>query len=431
AGYAAWLMLGLAAVLLLPRLLALPLRAGRAYPLYGLHFGLHRLVRSSSNSKFFNNLFGDSSAIVHYLAALGYRFTALQQTGSNFGMAQMQDHPGLCEVGSGTMVSDGMHLVNAEIGAQVFRLGTARLGAATFCGNALIVPTGARLGDNCLLATKALVPTTGPVHSGVGLLGSPAFAIPRSVRRDSNFDHFKQPAVLAQRLRLKNRHNAVSMLGFVASGFARAAMLALLWWLLQPLRLLDGPMATALLVSLGLVGTLALMVVQDNLVRGWRPLQPRTCSIYEPYFWFHERTWKLGLGSDHPALAVLAGTPLRGLVWRLMGMRVGRQLFDDGCAAPEKSLVALGDHCTLGAMATLQSHSLEDGVFKSDHVTLGDGCTVGANSYVHYGTVLGQGCQVLADAFVMKGEHLAAGAVWAGNPARVHTQAQAQAQARG
>ena len=418
ASYGAWLLLGLAAVVLLPRLLGPALQAGRVYPLYGLHFGLHRLVRSSSNSKFFNNLFGDSSAVVHYLAALGYRFIGLQQTGSNFGMSQQQDHPGLCEVGSGTMVSDGLHLVNAEIGSQVFRLGVARLGAANFCGNALIVPTGARLGDNCLLATKVLVPTTGPVRSDTGLLGSPAFAIPRSVRRDSSFDHFRQPAVLAQRLRLKNRHNLLTMLAFVASGFARAALLALLWWALQPLRALDGPLANAVFALLGLAASLAMLVVQDGLARGWRPLQPHTCSIYEPYFWFHERTWKLGLSSDQPLMAVLAGTPLRGLVWRLMGMRVGRQLFDDGCAAPEKSLVAVGDHCTLGAMATLQSHSLEDGVFKSDRVHVGSGCTVGANSYVHYGTDLGPGCRVLPDAFVMKGEQLAPGAVWAGNPAR-------------
>lgn len=418
AGYGVWLVAGLAAVVLLPRLLAQPLQAGRIYPLYGLHFGLHRLVRSSSNSKFFNNLFGDSSAVVHYLAALGYRFVGLQQTGSNFGMSQQQDDPRLCEVGRGTMVSDGLHLINAEIGSQAFRLGTARLGAANFCGNALILPTGARLGDNVLLATKVLVPTSGPVRSDTGLLGSPAFAIPRSVRRDGRFDHFRQPGVLAQRLRLKNRHNALSMAAFVASGFGRAALLAVLWWALGPLRLIDGPLAIALFALLGLAAGLAWMVLQDGLARGWRPLQPQTCSIYEPYFWFHERTWKLGLSSDQPLMAMLAGTPLRGLLWRLMGMRVGRQLFDDGCAAPEKSLVALGDHCTLGAMATLQSHSLEDGVFKSDHICVDDGVTVGANSYVHYGTQLGAHCRVLPDAFVMKGEQLAPGTVWAGNPAR-------------
>ncbi len=418
ASYAAWLLLGLAAVVLVPRLLATLLHTGCVYPLYGFHFAVQRLLRSASNSKYFNNLFGDSSAIVHYLAALGYRFPELQQTGSNFGMAQEQDHPALCEMGSGTMVSDGIHLVNAEIGSQVFRLGATRLGAANFCGNALIFPTGAQVGDNCLLATKVLVPTSGPLRSGVGLLGSPAFEIPRSVRRDIRFDHFKQPTVRARCLRLKNRHNALTMLGFVASGFARAGLLALLWWLLQPLSVLNGPFALAMFSLAGLACSLLFMMAQDSMARGWRPLRPQTCSIYEPYFWFHERAWKLSLNSDHPLMALLAGTPLRGLVWRLMGMRVGRQLFDDGCAAPEKSLVTVGDHCTMGAMAMLQSHSLEDGVFKSEHVTVGNGCTVGASSFVHYGTVLGSGARVLPDAFVMKGEQLNAASLWAGNPAR-------------
>ena len=31
----------------------------------------------------------------------------------------------------------------------------------------------------------------------------------------------------------------------------------------------------------------------EHLVRGLRRLQPQLCSIYNPYFWWHERYWKL------------------------------------------------------------------------------------------------------------------------------------------
>ena len=40
---------------------------------------------------------------------------------------------------------------------------------------------------------------------------------------------------------------------------------------------------------------------------GFHRLVPRFCSIYEPYFWRHERLWKLGLGY----LPVFNGTPFK------------------------------------------------------------------------------------------------------------------------
>ena len=52
---------------------------------------------------------------------------------------------------------------------------------------------------------------------------------------------------------------------------------------------------------------------------------------------------------------------------------------------PEKTLVTIGDDCTLNAEVTIQCHSQEDGAFKSDHIRIGDGCTLGVGAFVHYG----------------------------------------------
>ena len=54
------------------------------------------------------------------------------------------------------------------------------LGPHNFLGNGIVYPAGGRTGDNCLLATKVAVPLDGPVRTGVGLLGSPCFEIPRT-----------------------------------------------------------------------------------------------------------------------------------------------------------------------------------------------------------------------------------------------------------
>jgi carbonic anhydrase/acetyltransferase-like protein (isoleucine patch superfamily) len=111
------------------------------------------------------------------------------------------------------------------------------------------------------------------------------------------------------------------------------------------------------------------------------------------------------------------GTPFKNVLWRLLGAHVGRRVFDDGCNMPERSLVTLGDECTLNAGSSVQCHSQEDGGFKSDRIVLGDRVTVGVAGWVHYGVTMGDGSFLEPDAFLMKGEQVPPFTRWGGNPA--------------
>jgi hypothetical protein len=108
---------------------------------------------------------------------------------------------------------------------------------------------------------------------------------------------------------------------------------------------------------------------------------------------------------------------MKGAIWRLLRVRVGPRLFDDGCAIPERTLVSIGSNCSLNVRTVIQCHSMEEGIFKTDRTTLGAGCTVGVNAFVHYGVTMGEGTVLEADSFLMKGGRTAPGSVWAGNPA--------------
>ena len=112
------------------------------------------------------------------------------------------------------------------------------------------------------------------------------------------------------------------------------------------------------------------------------------------------------------------GTPFKNIIWRMLGVRVGRRVFDDGCDMPEKTLVSIGNDCTLNAASIIQCHSQEDGAFKSDRITIGAGCTIGVGAWVHYGVTMGDGVVLAPDSFLMKGEEVAPYAEWGGNPAR-------------
>lgn len=413
---------GLIFILTVPRLLNLFLKPDKVYPLYGVHYSLQRMMSGISNAGIYKNLFGDSSYIVHYLKALGYDLNKVVQTGSNFGPAVGHESPFLSSVGSGTMASDGLNMMNADFTSTSFRLSRVSVAGRNFLGNDITFPIGARVGENCLLGTKVMVPIDGPTRSDVGLLGSPPFEIPRSVQRDAQFDEAQLEEAKKSQLPAKNRYNVVSM----------ALFLALRWFLLYAATLAGAVAVSAhgyigvLAVSAAMLGfmlfsTLFTIVVERS-VMAFRPLKPEYCSIYDHYFWQHERLWKLLTG------APFGGTPFKSMFMRLLGTKVGTRLYDAGCGIPEKTLVTIGDDCALNEGTVLQGHSLEDGTFKSGRIVLGDRCTVGVEAFVHYGVTMHDDSTLAADAFLMKGEEVAENTTYVGNPAREVSSPQADPQ---
>ena len=101
----------------------------------------------------------------------------------------------------------------------------------------------------------------------------------------------------------------------------------------------------------------------DRLSTSFQALKPQECSIYDPYFWFHERYWKMM--TTAALLKPLDGTPFKSFALRLHGMKIGKRVFDDGSDMTERSMITIGDDCTLNMGSIIQPHSQEDGGFKS------------------------------------------------------------------
>ncbi|MGV9245792.1 Pls/PosA family non-ribosomal peptide synthetase [Streptomyces sp. NPDC003710] len=406
-------VIGLAALFIGPRLLNLVIKPDKVYPLYGFQYGAQRAIALMTNIHFFTWLFGDSSYIVHYLRGLGYDLTNVEQTGSNFGTEVVQESPFQVSIGRGTMVADGLSIVNADFSSTSFRVSRATIGPHNFIGNNIAFPAGARTGDNCLLATKVMVPLDGEIREGVGLLGSPSFEIPRSVERDSRFDHLRSGAELRRRLAAKNRYNLRSMALLLGVRWLHAFALTALGLAFLNLYGALGYLLIAVYLAFTLGFTAVYYAVVERCIARFRRLRPQLCSIYDPYFWWHERLWKV----PERYLMVFNGTPFKNLLWRMLGVRIGRRVFDDGCHVTERTLTAIGDDCTLNIGTKIQCHSQEDGTFKSDRTTLGAGCTLGVAAHVHYGVIVGDNAELAPDSFLMKGEEVPPYARWGGNPA--------------
>ena len=361
-------------------------------------------------------LFGGTSYVIYYLRWLGYDLREVQQTGSNFGEDVKHDTPFLSSAGSGTMIADGLSIINADFSNTSFRLSRVSIGADNFLGNRIAYPARGKTGDNCLLATKVMVPLDGQVREGVGLLGSPSFEIPRMVKRDKQLS-VGSADELRRGLRAKNVHNTITMaLRLVVRWIFSFAAVVLY---LAAVNLWASGVLGAFAVGLATVGifffTIVYNVLLDRLIRPLQALRPQGCSIYDRAFWRHERFWKVSGSLTY--LQAFNGTPLKNLIWRLMGARIGRRVFDDGLFLPERTFTTIGDDCTFNADSIIQCHSQEDGGFKSDRTAIGAGCTLGVGAFVHYGVTMSDGVVLAPGSFVMKGEEIPPHALWGGNPA--------------
>jgi non-ribosomal peptide synthetase-like protein len=254
------------------------------------------------------------------------------------------------------------------------------------------------------------------MRENVGLLGSPSFEIPRIVDRDKNISTSLSAEQRRQRVQMKNSHNLATAVGFLTVNWL-FFFVTLLVLHVSVLMYPDyGVLSLFVAGAFVTAAAIAFYAFIERASLGFRRLEPTIASIYDPYFWSHERHWKL---SDTPIVSLFRGTPFKNMISRLLGARIGRKVYDGGCSMTERSLVEVGDGVNLNEGCILQGHSLEEGVFKSDYVKIGNGCSLGCAAFVHYGVTMGDRVVLDADSFLMKGEMPDADTVWRGNPARM------------
>jgi len=307
-------------------------------------------------------------------------------------------------------------MINTHMSATSFQLAESKIGDNNYLGNDIFYPPNGKTGRNVLLGTKTMIPVDGPVREDVGLLGSPAFEIPRMVDRDRDMNASIDEDTRRVRLRQKNAYNLVTALLFLMSRWMSVFAAMVLWT--AALASYDRFGVFALFAATVAMATasIAFYVLLERASLRFRRLEPKLASIYDPYFWFHERHWKL---SESPITGLFSGTPFRATMLRALGMKVGRKVFDCSRSITERTLTEIGDYANLNEGCVLQAHSLEEGVFKSDYIRLGSGCSIGPGAFVHYGVSMGDHVVLDADSFLMKGEVLESHTGWRGNPAKL------------
>ena len=110
-------------------------------------------------------------------------------------------------------------------------------------------------------------------------------------------------------------------------------------------------------------------------------------------------------------LQAFNGTPFKNMIWRLLGVRLGRRVFDDGCGMTERTLVTIGDDCH-AQRGEHRSSATRRRTAPSSPTTPRSvpAATLGVGAFVHYGVTIGDGAVLAPDSFLMKGEEVPPGA---------------------
>jgi len=164
---------------------------------------------------------------------------------------------------------------------------------------------------------------------------------------------------------------------------------------------------------------LALLVIAPalNFLLGGR-LQPYRGSAisFTALRWYVHCTMTLVV--RYSFLEFVTPSPFAQLYYRLMGMKIGRNVTINSTAIADPSLIEIEDGATIGGSASVLAHYAQGGYLVIAPVKIGAGATIGLRAVIMGGVEVGAKAKVLASSFVLPNTKIPDGETWAGIPAQ-------------
>jgi len=113
----------------------------------------------------------------------------------------------------------------------------------------------------------------------------------------------------------------------------------------------------------------------------------------------------------------LTGTPLAKLYLRLLGSRIGRNVYFESMEIDCPDLVRIGDDCTFENSSWIHASWVADGQLHMRPVRVGNGCVVGVRSGLSGGATLENGVALRDMTCIESGVTVPKGEEWEGSPA--------------
>ena len=323
--------------------------------------------------------------------------------------------PELLDAGNSAFFADGCMLGGRRVFGGRFQIAINRVGNRSFVGNGAILPTGAGLGDGCLLGVLSTTPTSAPTTpDGTDWLGSPAFQLPNRQKVQG----FSDAATYQPSRKLYAQRAVVDALRILIPSYTGFLLgLSGLAAVLYGYEVYGMAVTFALLPALGILAAAVAVGIVVGLK--WAVMgrfRPVITPLWSPYVWFNEMVNGAYESIMAPVVTTFFGTPFAAPLLRLLGCKIGRHCYIASGLFSEFDLVRIGDHVALNPGVVIQSHLFEDRIMKSSDLTIEDGCSIGNMSVVLYDSRMGEGSTLGPMSLLMKAEVMPAGSRWHGIP---------------
>ncbi len=204
---------------------------------------------------------------------------------------------------------------------------------------------------------------------------------------------------------------------FIYAGVSALPLMALLdWsvhrpaWNLSEAALLAGYLA---MMTLGIF----LLLLAWPIFLKWL-LLPRPRQGRHPLWgWTFLRWWMVHKATMLAPLALLKGTPLISLFYRLMGAEIGRHVLLETHFLHAPYLISLGDAVSIGPSTHIFAYEVKDGYLHLHRVIIEQRCYVGSNSVIMPGARMEAGSLLGDQSLLPTGGVIPARESWAGSPA--------------
>ncbi|HLI31486.1 MAG TPA: Pls/PosA family non-ribosomal peptide synthetase [Solirubrobacteraceae bacterium] len=310
-----------------------------------------------------------------------------------------------------SFAADDVVFAGARARSGWLQIAPIAIGAQSFLGNGAILSGGTRIGPGSLVGVQSTPPRRPP--EGTAWFGAPALEIPRAPVQSDRARTTDPPR------RLVIARGAIELVRIFGPAMLATAIGSLEFWALDSTGVHLGLAAMfavgpALILAGGIVAC-ALTIAAKWLLIG--RYQAGEHPLWSSFVWRDEivnscqeqlaGAWLLNLA---------LGSPLMTAYLRLMGTRVGSDVWCETLTITEFEQATLGEGCAINRHAVVETHLFHDRVMQIGPTRIGAGATLGPSAAALPQTEIGERASVAGRSVVMRGERLPAGTRWHGAP---------------
>lgn len=328
--------------------------------------------------------------------------------------------PELLTLGDESFIADAVMLGDEETTRGWMILQPTVIGCRSFVGNSAYIADGTVLPDGVLIGVQSKIPEHDQLKSGETWFGSPALRLPARESVGEYPEHLTfKPSIGRRMMRgLIEGLRIVLPLAF-SIGMGYMIVLSVIahvvnqgWW--------SGLLTLAVAgIGYGIASFLIIVLLKWVMIGRY---QPRSTPMWTMFVWLSE-----GLTSLYESIAIpnclnyVRGTPFLPSLLRLLGVKIGKNVYLDTADITEFDCVSIGDYSELNSFSGPQTHLFEDRIMKIGQVQIGSHVTIHCRSIVLYNAEVANQTLLGPLTLVMKGEKIPAQSAWIGSPAQPWT----------